>query len=284
MPPTPTRITGLSEIAGRYDAILCDVWGVLHDGLRPHAGVVEALTRFRARGPVVLVTNAPRPSGAVVDQLAGLGIAGGWDAIVSSGDVVRQHLRDEGFATARHIGHPRDLGLYEDTPIALLGRGVRPDVVVLAGLVDDTTETPADYRDEVEEIAAMDVPVVCANPDVVVERGDTLVWCAGAIAEMIEGLGRPVRQFGKPHPPIYAAALAAVRRLKPDAARVLVVGDGLPTDIRGAHNEGLDSLFVTDGIHAADFGGPGAPDDCEVPPRLAAEGLSVPWFAPRLVW
>lgn len=280
----PTKITGLSQIADAYDAILCDVWGVLHDGLHAHDGVVDALTRFRAHGPVVLVTNAPRPSASVMAQLAALGITAGWDAIVSSGDVVRRYLLAEGFARVHHIGHERDLGLYEGTPLEVVGLDESPDVVVLAGLRDDTIETPADYRDTAETIVAMGVPVVCANPDIVVERGDTLVWCAGAIAEMIEGLGQSVLQFGKPHPPIYAAARAAIADRAPAASRVLVVGDGLPTDIRGAHNEGLDALFITDGIHAADFGGPGAPDDDRVAPRLAAEGFAVPYFAPRLVW
>ncbi|WP_420394083.1 TIGR01459 family HAD-type hydrolase [Acuticoccus sp.] len=282
MPPSP--LSGLSAIAGDYEAILCDVWGVVHDGLSPHEAATDALRRFRERGPVILMTNAPRPSGAVAEQLAAIGTPReAFDAIVSSGDVVRRHLVEAGAERVLHVGADRDLGLYADG-MALVDGVDRADMVVLAGLVDDKTETPDDYRALMDEVAASGLPVVCANPDIVVERGDRLVHCAGALAALVEAAGGTVRQFGKPHPPIYRAALAAVAERAPSATRVLVIGDGLPTDIRGADNEGLDALFVTGGIHAEDFGDPGAPDAAKVAERLAREGLSVAHYAPRLAW
>lgn len=280
----PQLLTGLSAIADDYDAVLCDVWGVLHNGLAAHTGAPDALRRFQARGPVVLMTNAPRPSTPVIAHLASLGITDGWDAIVSSGDVVRRLLIEDGVRSVYHIGHARDLPLYEGTGITVVETGERADMIVLAGLRDDDTETPEDYRDEMAALAASGMPALCANPDVVVERGEQLLYCAGALAKMLEDLGRPVVQVGKPHAPIYRVAMAEVHARAPDARRVLVIGDGLPTDIRGAVNEGIDALFITDGIHQAEVGTPGSPDPGKVTARLMADGLDVPYYAPRLVW
>lgn len=279
-----TPLTGLSAIAGDYDAILCDVWGVLHDGVRPHDSAVKALREFRKAGCVVLITNAPRPHEAVLRQLEAIGAgAGTYDAIVSSGDVVARHLVESGAQRIVHVGAERDLGLYTEG-VDLVDDPAGADAVVLAGLVDDRTEVPEDYRKLMREVARSGRPVICANPDVVVERGERLLYCAGALARMVEEEGGIVAQFGKPHAPIYRAALDAVAACGGTAARILVVGDGLPTDIRGAANEGFDSLFVTDGIHAAELGEPGAPDPAKVADRLARDGLAVTQYAARLRW
>jgi HAD superfamily hydrolase (TIGR01459 family) len=278
-------LPGLSAIADRYDAIICDVWGVLHDGVHAHAGVPEALSAFRERGPVVLVTNAPRPSGPVVAQLETLGVRrDAFDGIVSSGDVVRDHLIAEDFRRVYHIGPTRDLPLYEGTAMRLVGTPEEADVVVAAGMRDDDTDKPEDYRDELARCLAAGAPFVCANPDIIVERGAAFVWCAGALARIYDEMGGAARQFGKPHDPIYRAALAKIAERTGPSPRVLAVGDGLPTDITGANRQGFDVLFITEGIHAADLGPSLQPDPARVSGRLAAEGLRADYFMPRLAW
>lgn len=283
MPDQP--IAGLSAIADDYDALLCDVWGVLHNGVRAHPGAAEALARFRDRGPVVLVTNAPRPSGPVVEQLEFLGIPrDAYDAIVSSGDVVRAHLLERGVGRVYHIGMDRDLPLYEGTAIRAVDAPEEAEMVVIAGPRDDGNGPAEAYREEMARIVALGLPVACANPDIVVERGGELLLCAGALAQLAEELGGTVLQFGKPHAPIYERALGEVRARAPGARRALVVGDGLPTDITGANRHGFDALFITDGIHADELGVRGEPDPARVAARLAAEKLEAAHFATRLTW
>lgn len=278
-------LPGLSAIADRYDAIICDVWGVLHDGIHAHLGVPEALSAFRQRGPVVLVTNAPRPSEPVVRQLESLGVPReAFDGIVSSGDVVRDHLIEEGFRRVYHIGPTRDLPLYEGTEMHLVETPEEADVIVAAGMRDDDHDKPEDYRLELDRCLAAGAPFVCANPDIIVERGVNFVWCAGAIARIYDELGGRARQFGKPHDPIYSAALKLVAERAGAAPKVLAIGDGLPTDITGANRQGFDVLFITEGIHAADLGPSLRPDPAAVASRLAAEGLRADYFMPRLAW
>ncbi len=285
--PEVPRLAGLSALAGRYRAILCDVWGVVHNGIAAHPSASEALAAFRAaHGPVVLLTNAPRPSGLVVEQLDSLGFPReAYDGIVSSGDVTRADLLARGVTAVHMIGPDRDLSLFEGTPIALV-EAAAAEIVVCTGLVDDTTESPEDYRERLADLAARGLEFVCANPDVVVEKGDRLLWCSGALAAIYEELGGPVAQYGKPHAPVYRAALerlGAVAGGELSRQEVLVVGDGLFTDIRGGVDNGFDALFVTAGIHTAELGGP-EPAPGAVSARLAAEGLSAVGYMPRLSW
>lgn len=274
-------LPGLSAIAADYDALLCDVWGVLHNGVAAHPGAADALAEFQDYGPAILMTNAPRPSEPVVAQLAELGIPeSAFTGIVSSGDVVKQALADAGPLAAYHLGPERDLGLYEDLPIRLTETADQADVVVAAGLRDDRTDHPDDYRDELAAIVRAGTRFICANPDFIVERGDQLLYCAGALAMMFEELGGKAEQYGKPFPPIYRAALAKAREYGP-ARTPLIVGDGLPTDIAGAQNEGLDAIFITLGIHADQLAGA---SPAAVTRFLAEAGLSARYFAPRLTW
>lgn len=278
------EISGLAEIAGDYEAILCDVWGVIHNGVAAHPGAVEALCRFREKGGrVALITNAPRPNGPVREQLLALGCPDdAYDAIVTSGDVTRQAI--SGYAKKGgicHIGPDRDLSLYDGLDVTLVG----PDEAVAiscTGLSEDDVETPDDYRPLLERLAGRGIPMVCANPDVVVERGGTLVWCAGALAELYEELGCEVILVGKPFAPMYDAALATLGH--PSREKVLAIGDAFNTDIRGANQAGIDCLMVTAGIHAHEFGHPEKPDLDKVRSRLIEEERHVVAFLPRLVW
>ncbi len=282
-------LAGVSLIADRYDGILSDVWGVVHNGVAAWPNACEALTRLRAGGAaVVLISNAPRPSRAVTAQLHELGVpADAYDAFVSSGDVTHDLLaRDYGGARIFHIGPERDLVLYDGLDVTLTGEAAA-DLAVCTGLFDDTTETPEDYDRLLRGLAARRLPFICANPDRVVERGTDLIFCAGAIADLYRELGGAPQIIGKPHADIYDVAHAALetargRPLK--NGRVLAIGDSVGTDLRGAADHGYDVLFVTGGIHSAELGRPEAPDPGRVAALLEREGLSAVGVQPRLVW
>ncbi len=264
-------IRQIDEVAGRYDALLCDLWGCYHDGLRPFPEAVAALRAYRARGGIVLLlTNAPRPIDGVLRFLARIGAPeDSHDGVLSSGEVCATALRAGTHGRAMHfVGSPeRDAMLIE-------AGGIHPapvdeaDAVLCTGLRDDRTETPEMYREEIADWVARGLPMLCANPDIVVDRGETRLWCAGALAVEMERAGGRVHYFGKPHQAVYAAALARIAEIagRPvPPARVLAVGDGIATDVAGAARAGIASVFVTGGIAAGELGS-GMPD----PDRLAA--------------
>lgn len=259
-------IAGLGEIAGGYDVALCDIWGVVHNGERSFPTATEALARFRrGGGTVVLITNAPRPGGPIREQLAELRVPReAYDDIVTSGDVTLALIAGRGSAAVHHIGPPRDLSLFDSA--ALLSPAAPPrlasldraDYVVCTGLFDDEHETPDDYAAPLAAMLARRLPLICANPDLVVQRGDAMIYCAGALAQRYEEMGGPAVYAGKPYAPIYARALALASGARggPVAARrVLAIGDAMRTDVAGAVAAGLDVLFVTNGIHGEDLHG-----------------------------
>ncbi|MGI9371954.1 MAG: TIGR01459 family HAD-type hydrolase [Hyphomicrobiales bacterium] len=248
-----------SELANDYDAWLCDVWGVVHNGVAAYEDAVHALRTFRQQdGKVVLITNAPRPSSAVVPQLRNLNIPeDAYDAIVTSGEVTRIVLEERPDTKVYHFGPEKDFPLLEGlkTPLVELDDA---DVVLLTGPMEYEDETVETYAPILKDFKARNLPMYCANPDLVVQRGDKLMMCAGALAKAYEELGGEVVIAGKPHAPIYDVA----RRQADEAAghdipqeRLLCIGDGLPTDVKGAHLQGLDVLFLTGGIYAAELGG-----------------------------
>jgi HAD superfamily hydrolase (TIGR01459 family) len=285
---TVPLISGLSAIADRYAAIICDVWGVLHNGVVGYPDAGEALRRFRASGkPVVLLTNAPRPAFEIEGMLARFGIAPDtFDTIVSSGDATRTLLKREGAVKVFHLGPARDLRLFEGLKLDLVP-DTQAELVVCTGLFDDDTETPEDYRAALKRYADRGLRLICANPDIVVERGDRLVFCAGAIARLYEEIGGTVVMVGKPYKPVYDVAMETVAEIAGRPVRhdeVLAIGDALATDVRGAWGQGMGVLMVTAGIHAADFGPADAPDAAAIAKRLAIEGVAVTAAIPRLVW
>jgi HAD superfamily hydrolase (TIGR01459 family) len=256
---TVRQISGLSAISDRYDAILCDIWGVLHNGVASFAAASEALVSFRRRGgAVVLISNAPRPSSPIRGQVLKLGVSPeAFDAVVTSGDVTIGLMQAQAGEQVLHIGPERDLSLLDAVTEAT---GARPKLVPLetaqyalcTGLRNDGTETVEDYEPELLAMALRGLTMICANPDIVIHRGDTLIYCAGALARRYEELGGPVIYAGKPYAPIYDRALALAEQIRGapvDKRRVLAIGDGMRTDIQGASRAGLDVLFVTGGIH-----------------------------------
>src|SRR5215470_2797558 len=284
----PLFVDRFSSLAGAYDVVLSDVWGVVHNGIAAYAEAGQALARFRERGgTVIFVSNSPRPGTPVMRQLDGFGVMrSAYDGIVTSGDVTRSVLGAHAGANVFHIGPERDLSIFEGLDIRFTDLEAA-DCVVCSGLFDDEVETAEDYRDLLGQLRARRLPMICANPDVVVERGDRLVYCAGAIADLYATMGGEVLYAGKPHRPIYDLALreCAARRGSPcDLARVLAIGDSVRTDFKGALALGVDCLFVTAGIHAEELGGHDRPDMTALAAIFAEVGELPAAIMRRLVW
>ena len=273
----------LRDLVASVDVVLSDIWGVVHNGLVAFPQACEALHAFRDQGgTVILITNAPRPADSVQRQLRKLDIADDiYDAIVTSGDLTRHFVADHPGRKIFWIGPERDSSIHRGLD-AVLGPLEQADYIVCTGLFDDETESAEDYRTMMLQARERKLPLICANPDIVVERGDRLIYCAGAIAELYRELGGEVIFYGKPHRPIYQRALAlAVERQGHAIAlnRVLAIGDSVRTDLAGAQNFGIDCLFVTRGIHAEDFEGIDQLDPASVkelfghPPRALTREL-----------
>jgi HAD superfamily hydrolase (TIGR01459 family) len=285
----PPILPGFADFARGFDVALCDIWGVVHGGVHAFAPACDALTRFREKGgTVILVSNAPRPGAAVVPQLDGLGVPrSAWDGLVTSGDVARAFIEKERGRPYFWLGPERDGPLFE-------GLGAAPvpfdqaEWIVCTGLIDDETETPDSYADLLAQARRRDMEFLCANPDLVVERGGKLIYCAGAIGQAYERLGGPTVYAGKPDRPIYDAALgvaASIRRARTDLSRVLAIGDALRTDIAGATKLGCASLFVARGIHSDELGIADRPlDGVALGELLAKAGPSPTAAIDRLVW
>ena len=280
----PNLIESLEQISDRYAAIFCDVWGVIHNGVRGFDTALAALEAARARGlAVVLLTNAPRPAGSVAAQLRNLDIATVWDAIVTSGDVTRDLIRQSP-QRLYHIGAERDLTIFDGIDVDLVEER-EASMVVCTGLVDDETETPETYAEQLRRLRSRDLPMICANPDIFVERGDRMVWCAGALARDYGQLGGRTLIAGKPHRPIYDAAMMAAQEVlgRPlDRSQVLAIGDGMLTDVKGAADYGLDVLYVSAGIHASHYGEPDSPDVERLAAFLSSHGHAPVAVIPRL--
>jgi HAD superfamily hydrolase (TIGR01459 family) len=286
----PRPIAGLSEVASAYDAVLCDVWGVIHNGRESFPEACEALVRFnRERGPVILLTNAARPAEAVVPQLRSLGAPdAAWAGVVTSGDATRAELVDRAPGPAWAIGPARDHPLYDGTGIEFSETPDQAAFVSCTGPFDDERDQPEDYRGRFEVCVAKGLVFICANPDLVVRRGDKMIYCAGALAELYAAMGGEVVMAGKPWPPVYRLALAAVDRAAGraiDRSRILAIGDGLGTDVKGANGQGLDCLFVAAGIFADQtLGEDGLLDAIRLEALLMREGLEAAYAIPDLVW
>jgi HAD superfamily hydrolase (TIGR01459 family) len=281
-------MSSLSEIATDYDAVLSDVWGVLHNGIEAHPSAVEALRRYRqGGGRVVLITNAPRPSPPIMQMLDDLHVPrDAYDSMVSSGDVTRAMLLPYRGKTLHYVGPPKENdGLFEGLDITL-GPAEDANAVIVTDL-DDDSETPEDYTDRVSVWLARKLPMVCANPDRVVEHGNQLIYCGGALADLYEARGGRIHMAGKPYRPIYDKALqeaeaAAGRPL--ERSRILAIGDSVRTDAIGAANAGLDLLFVTGSIHAEELDAFGSPDPEAIRDLVAPSGARLRAFMPRLAW
>lgn len=282
-PSFPTQIPLVSSIGplvqGRR-ALLVDIWGVMHNGVRPFLPAADACRRFReAGGTVLLLSNAPRPATSVVQQLDRIGVPReAYDGILTSGDASREMIRraaDQG-RTLGHLGPERDLGLFAGIALKLVPLE-DAQTAVCTGLFDDETETPETYAGLLADLAQRGVEMICANPDITVERGGHIVYCAGALAKAYEELGGTVAYAGKPRLPVYALAFEELARLRGagvEPAEILAIGDGVKTDIAGAAAAGVDSVYVASGVHL----GPGGTLDDGALTRLFA-GMARPPIA-----
>jgi len=285
-PPPFTR--HFAALAPDYDVLFCDVWGVVHNGVAATRESCDALITFRRQGgTVVLITNAPRP-GTVVQQFIDRVLVPreAYDGIVSSGDVTRAVVAERAGERVFHLGPERDLPIYEglDVEVASVERA---DFVVCSGLFDDTKETPQDYTGLIEAMRGRALFMVCANPDIVVERGDHLVYCAGAVADLYAAAGGDVLYAGKPYRPIYEQALACAQEMRgrpTERSRVLAIGDSVRTDLKGAAAFGIDCLFVTGGIHAEELGGREQPDASALGDIFRTAGVYPKIVMRRLAW
>jgi HAD superfamily hydrolase (TIGR01459 family) len=285
--PTGT-FAGLSEISDRYDAIFCDVWGVVHNGLAAYPTAVEALLAFRrAGGRVVLITNAPRPSAPIIAMLDLFGVPrAAYDAVVSSGDATRVMIAPYRGRVIHHVGPPIiDDALYEGLGV-IRGSAEDAEAVVVTDL-DHDEDTPDDYNERMALWLERKLPLICANPDKVVEVGDQLLYCGGALADVYSERGGEVLMAGKPFVPIYDEALrlaeaAAGRSI--DRSRILAIGDSVRTDATGAAAFGIDLLFITGSIHADELDAFGTPDPEAVLDLVAPSGATLAGFMPRLAW
>jgi HAD superfamily hydrolase (TIGR01459 family) len=253
----PAILTAFRELAPAYDALICDVWGVLHNGQNANLKACDTLKEFRAKhGSVILLSNAPRPVRDLETQFERIGVPFDcYDAIMTSGVAARDDLgrRASGKRLKMlHLGPARDSGVFDGLNIECV-EIADAEIVLCTGFYDDETETPADYADMLSDLQARSLTMLCANPDLVVQRGGKMIPCAGAMAAAYEGIGGHVVYYGKPHRPIYDATLAEAARVsgKPPKSP-LAIGDGMHTDLKGANGAGLDALFIADGIHGED--------------------------------
>lgn len=275
----------LSALRRDYDVILCDVWGVIRDGRALTPDALDALKRFRtAGGTVLLLSNSPQRHDWLLAHLAQLGAdATCWDGAVTSGDATFEELSRRAPGPAYKLGPDYDDGLYEGTGLTFAPLKDAA-FVSCTGVIDQEADTPEQYRDLLSEAALRRLVMVCANPDIVVQVGGALRYCAGALAALYETLGGTVVMAGKPHPPIYELAYRRLESLgvEADRSRMLAIGDGPKTDIAGAQGEGIDALFITGGITGERLSG--AFNAQAAADLLAEDGLAARYAAPALLW
>ncbi|KPF81369.1 HAD family hydrolase [Brevundimonas sp. AAP58] len=286
----PHPLPHLSAVADDYDVLLCDVWGVIHNGRESWPVACDALIQFNRRGgQVVLISNSPRPASDVIEQLDRLGVPReSWQAFVTSGDATRAELAKRAPGPAWIIGPDRDWPLYEGLGLERAKGAEDAAFISVTGPEDDETETPEDYRERLTPAAESGLELICANPDRIVQRGDKIIYCGGSLADLYEELGGRVTMAGKPYEPIYALAMTEAEQLlgrTVDRSRVLCIGDGVVTDVLGANAQALDCLFIAQGIHGDAARGEGGQLDPErAGALLRAETAYARYAALELRW
>lgn len=278
MTQTFLPISGLGQIADEYDAIFCDIWGVIHNGKTPYIPACEALERFREHGPVVLMSNSPKPSITIPGHFAEIGVPGEfYDAIVTSGDATIDELARRAPGPAFKLGPDRDDKLYAGLEMNFTDLESAAFISCTGMFEDD--EEPEDYTELLGEARELNLPLVCAIPDMKVKLGDKIIWCGGALAKLYEEMGGNVIYGGKPHEPIYRlgrAWLNEVTGYVPPADRILFIGDNIFTDLVGAQAQGLDCLFIQDGLYAE--------TEEKLKTLLEQHGITSRYVAPHLSW
>jgi HAD superfamily hydrolase (TIGR01459 family) len=283
-------IDGMRELAPDYDGFLLDLWGVVHDGTAPFPGVLDCMSRLiAAKKRVVLLSNAPRRADDVVRRIAAIGVPEGlYHGVMSSGEEAWQHLaqRDDPFYAALgrrvlHIGSERDMEIREGLDFDFVETPADADFLLNTGPVG-WEDTIADYAPVLDAARASGLPMVCANPDLVVIHNGRAALCAGALAEHYERIGGRVRWHGKPYPSVYDSCLALMGIA--ERRRILAIGDSLRTDIAGAAGAGIDALLIAGGIHAGEFTAGGGLDQDRIAAAIRESGTNPVAIAARFVW
>ncbi len=245
-------LKSISQISDKYEAWFCDIWGVLHNGKTVYREALEACQEFKKTGKsIILITNAPKTRMFVEAKLKELKIPEScYDDIVTSGDVTQELIKQYSKKPLFHLGPEGDESIFEGIDIKFSTKE-KAQVILCSGLMDDENETPEIYRDDLKNFVNKNIPMICANPDIQVERGDRLIYCAGALAKLYADLGGVALYAGKPHCKIYEAAFKKLNNIKSgiDPKKVLCIGDGINTDIHGARNNGLDAIFIASNIY-----------------------------------
>ncbi len=287
--PALANGSSFKSVSGPFDLVICDIWGVLHNGLSPFPAAHQALLSARNQGKtIILLSNAPRPNADVVRQLLAMGIPrDAYDGIVTSGDIARDQIATRSGQRVFLLGPERDMPIFDKLDVALSDLDTA-DYVLCTGLFDDEVETPDDYIPLLTKMLERRLLMLCANPDLVVERGPKQIYCAGAIAERYAQMGGEMMLIGKPFGIAYEYACNACERLRgmlPEKKRIIAIGDAIRTDIRGANQFGIPSLFITSGIHAAELHGPDSyPDAPKIADFLRQQAYQPDFIAPALVW
>jgi len=272
-------LAGLGQIADDYDAIFCDIWGVVHNGRFPHHEATQALERFRqTRGPVIMITNSPKPSVAIPRSFERIGNQGEfYDAIVTSGDATIDEISRRAPGPAFKLGPARDDILYENLELHFSDLDDAAFISCTGPFDDD--ETPEDYTDLLQAARRLELPFICANPDVRVKVGDKMIYCGGALAQLYQKMGGQVIYAGKPHAPIYRLCSAWLEELlgeKVPKTRILCIGDNIFTDLVGAQRENYDCLFIQDGLYAE--------TERQLKDLLHKHDISAKYIGPKLTW
>ncbi len=286
-------LPGLAGIADRYDAFILDLWGVVHNGHAPYPGALECMARMREGGrKVILLSNAPRTNGYVVEFLKTIGVPReAYDLILTSGDMTREILETRGETFLKNgesrfyqIGAARDKGLEDGLDFKRISDMEDAEFIICTGLVNDEVETPENYRLLLEKALAHNLTMICANPDLTVMRGEKSIYCAGSIAALYEEMGGDVILYGKPYLETYKRTIQKLELDGPD--RVLAVGDSMRTDIKGARGAGIDSVLIGGGIHAEEWGlaSGQAPSPEQIEAVSELHGFSPTFVTAHMVW
>ncbi|WP_169544507.1 TIGR01459 family HAD-type hydrolase [Sneathiella aquimaris] len=284
---------GLAQIADQYDAYILDLWGVVHDGTRPYPGALNCMQQLRANGkPLLLLSNAPRTNGFVENFLETLGVSRSfYDQILTSGDLTREVLTDRRFDYLKkenlkfyQFGADKDRGLDDGLDYTRVFNVAQADFLICTGLAHDDVETPENYRALLAEAARLNLPMLCANPDLTVMKGDRMLYCAGALAALYEELGGQVTLFGKPYANAYEQSMQKLG--VSDPSKILAVGDSMRTDIKGANGMQIDCVLCSGGIHAEEWGltDGGCPTDGQVKALVDLHGFSPTYVVGHMTW
>lgn len=285
----PQKLKGISEISDKFDVYFIDLWGVIHNGAQCYPEALKVLEKLKEQNKkIVLISNAPRPAAVVKVFLETIGLkSSGYDFLVTSGDITREYISlNSSKKNFYHLGPTRDIDLFKDLNVTLTSKE-ECEEIICTGLVSDEEEKLQDYKILLDFFLNKKIPLICANPDEVVARGEKIVFCAGALANQYKQEGGMVRYFGKPYSEIYSFALKKIRAHKDfkdkKEINTLVIGDNIKTDIKGANLSNLDSVLILNGIYK-DFFRDGTVNFDQLKDSVNLKDVKINYFQEELAW